>query len=133
VLTPSTPFAFPQVGSRRFACFRVDPGAGTIAFPQLRAFLRDGGKGFRVPLAPLCDESSHGLHLSRVIGYRLLRPSAGAFLLVAPVVAVGVDVVAGDELVVGCGWATRGGQVSETERRLVYVPKKAVYQRYDFS
>lgn len=41
-----------------------------------------------------------GLHMSRVIGDRLTRPSAGAFLLVAPVVVVGVDVVAGDELVV---------------------------------
>jgi hypothetical protein len=44
-----------------------------------------------------------GLHLSRVIGYRSPRPSARAFLLVAPVVVVGVDVVAGDELVGGFG------------------------------
>jgi hypothetical protein len=44
------------------------------------------------PLAPPRHESSHGLHMSRVIGYRSPRPSAGAFLLVAPVVAVGVDV-----------------------------------------
>ena len=29
------------------------------------------------------------------------RPSAGVFLLVAPVVAVGVDVVAADEVVAG--------------------------------
>jgi hypothetical protein len=35
VLTPSTPFAFPQVVGRHFACFRVDPRTGTIAFPQL--------------------------------------------------------------------------------------------------
>ena len=39
--------------------------------------------------------------MSRVIGYGLPRPSAGVFLLVAPVVAVGVDVVAGDEVVAG--------------------------------
>ncbi len=34
--------------------------------------------------------------MSRVIGDRSPRPSAGVFLLVAPVVAVGVDGVAGD-------------------------------------
>ena len=39
--------------------------------------------------------------MSRVIGDSLPRPSAGVFLLVAPVVAGGVDAVAGDELVVG--------------------------------
>jgi hypothetical protein len=39
--------------------------------------------------------------MSRVIGYRLPRPLAGVFLLVAPVVAVGVDAVTGDELVAG--------------------------------
>jgi hypothetical protein len=47
--------------------------------------------------------------MSRVIGYRSPRPSAGAFLLVAPVVAVGVDVLAGDELVAGCGQDGDGG------------------------
>ena len=39
--------------------------------------------------------------MSRVIGYRFPRPLAGVFVLVAPVVVVGVDVVAGDKLVVG--------------------------------
>jgi hypothetical protein len=53
--------------------------------------------------------------MSRVIGYRSPRPSAGAFLLVAPVVAVGVDVVAGDELVVGCGQDGDGGGGDEDE------------------
>jgi hypothetical protein len=40
-------------------------------------------------------------YTSRVIGYGLPRPSAGVFLFVAPVVAFGVDCVAGDELVAG--------------------------------
>jgi hypothetical protein len=39
------------------------------------------------------DESRHGLQIP--------RPSAGVFLFVAPVVAVGVDRVAGDELIAG--------------------------------
>ena len=60
-----------------------------------------GTWGFKSPFAHICDESRHGLHLSRVIGDRLPRPSAGVFLLVAPVVAVGVDVVAADEVVAG--------------------------------
>src|SRR5580698_3819834 len=53
--------------------------------------------------------------MSRVIGYRSPRPSAGASLLVAPVVAVGVDVVAGDEPVVGLGddGDGRGGDEDE--------------------
>jgi hypothetical protein len=51
------------------------------------------------PLGHGCDESSNGLHMSRVIYDSLPRPSAGGFLLVAPVVGVGVDAVAGDELV----------------------------------
>jgi hypothetical protein len=53
--------------------------------------------------------------MSRVIGYGLPRPSAGAFLLVAPVVAVGVDVVAGDEAVFGCGHDGDGGCRDEDE------------------
>jgi len=38
--------------------------------------------------------------MSRVIGYRFPRPSAGDFCLVAPVVAVKVDVVAAEDAVV---------------------------------
>jgi hypothetical protein len=38
------------------------------------------------------DESRHGLQIP--------RPSAGVFCLVAPVVAVGVDVVAAEDVVV---------------------------------
>jgi transposase len=53
--------------------------------------------------------------MSRVIGYRTPRPSAGVFLLVAPVVAVGVDVVAGDGLVVGLGDDGDGGGGDEDE------------------
>ena len=53
--------------------------------------------GVRFPQVAPCDESRHGLHLSRVIGYRSPRPSAGVFLLVVPVVAVGVDGVAPDQ------------------------------------
>jgi len=34
---------------------------GRAVFPQVKA-------GVRVPLAPLCDESGHRLHMSRVIG-----------------------------------------------------------------
>ena len=40
----------------------------------------------------MTDESRHGLRIS--------RPSAGVFCLVAPVVAVGVDVVAAEDVVV---------------------------------
>jgi hypothetical protein len=39
--------------------------------------------------------------MSRVIGDRLPRPSAGVFLLVAPVVFGGVDVVAAEDVVAG--------------------------------
>ena len=53
--------------------------------------------------------------MSRVIGYRTPRPSAGVFLLVAPVVAVGVDVVAGDGLIIGLGDDGDGGGGDEDE------------------
>jgi hypothetical protein len=79
--------------------------------------VRPGSSTFLLP--PLCDESSHGLHTSRVIGYRSPWPSAGAFLLVAPVVAVGVDVVAGDELVGGFGDDGDGGGGDARMRTLV--------------
>jgi hypothetical protein len=49
------------------------------------------GSGVRVPLTPLFG------HLSRFIGYRLPRSSAGAFLLVAPAVSNGADDVGGDQ------------------------------------
>jgi hypothetical protein len=71
--------------------------------------------GVRIRMHDSCDESSHGLHLSRVIGYRSPRPSAGAFLLVAPVVAVGVDVVVGDELVGCLGDDVDGGGADQDE------------------
>lgn len=41
----------------------------------------------------MTDESRHGLQIP--------RPSAGVFVLVAPVVAVGVDVVAAEDVVAG--------------------------------
>jgi hypothetical protein len=41
-----------------------------------------------------------GLLMGRIIGYGFPRPSAGDFCLVAPVVAVGVDVVAAQDVVV---------------------------------
>ena len=64
-----------------------------------------GTWGFKSPFAHNCGESGHRLQMSRVTGYREARPLAGFFcLLVAPVVAVGVDVVAGDAEVAGRGF-----------------------------
>jgi hypothetical protein len=60
---------------------------------QVNQHLAWSRQGFKSPFAHRCDESGHGLQIP--------RPSAGVFLLVAPVVAVGVDVVAGDERVAG--------------------------------
>jgi hypothetical protein len=59
--------------------------------------------------------------MSRVIGYRLPRPSAGAFLLVAPVVVVGVDAVAGDEMVAGFADDGDGGGGDQDQYRGVGV------------
>ena len=44
------------------------------------------------------------------------RPSAGVFLLVAPVVGVGVDGVVGDELVGGLAQDGHGGGGDDDER-----------------
>ncbi len=56
--------------------------------------------GVQVPLRPQCDESRHRLQMSRD-GLQIPRPSAGVFLLVAPVVFVGVDGVAAQDVVAG--------------------------------
>src|SRR5271163_3337343 len=57
--------------------------------------------------------------MSRVIGYRSPRPSAGVFLFVAPVVFVGVDVVAAQDVVAGfADDSDRGGGDHSSGRAL---------------
>lgn len=50
----------------------------------------------QVPPRTQCDESSHGLHLSRVMGYREPRSFGRGFLLVEPVIAFGGSVTGHD-------------------------------------
>ena len=56
------------------------------------------------------------------------RPSAGAFLLVSPVAAVGVDVVAGDETVAGFADDGDDSSVSPGEKSQ-FVPERSVREK----
>src|SRR4029078_833278 len=64
--------ACPRHHSTKTGCWQDYPirrrCCGTL---QHRRFHTGGvGSGVRIPLAPPCDESRRGLHLSRAIGYR---------------------------------------------------------------
>jgi hypothetical protein len=96
VLTASTPF---DGSTGRLASFRVLWRGEQVRIMQLSGYFCVLVLGVRIPLAPPCDEG-HGLHMSRVIGYKSPRPAAGVLLLIAPVISVWVDVVARDEVVV---------------------------------
>jgi len=66
--------------------------------------------------------------MSRVIGYRLPWPSAGAILFVAPVVAVRVDVAAAEDLRAGFAddvdgvWSVTGYVLAGSKSTICTVP-----------